>query len=146
LGPQIGLLSRSKQSRQECGLKIIVIEKAPARPGIDGPERRSDHTKLSLFGARIGDIAKPDAQFHTTSTLRFSGAERISVLAYGKTTHLVAQGDWRNPGFDGAIPPVSRNISNHGFTAEWSVPFIARGVRADYLLPASLVLRRTNWF
>jgi inner membrane protein len=63
--------------------------------------------------------------------LQFSGAQRISVLAYGKTTHLTAQGDWPNPGFDGGIPPVSRNISNHGFTAEWSVPFIARGIRAE---------------
>ena len=87
--------------------------------------------KLSLFGAKVADIVRPDTQFHTTSTLRFSGAERISVLAYGKTTHLTAHGDWRNPGFDGGIPPVNRNISNQGFTAEWSVPFIARGVRAE---------------
>jgi len=87
--------------------------------------------KLSLFGAKAGHMIKPDTQFHATSTLRFSGAERISVLAYGKTTHLTAQGDWRNPGFDGEIPPVNRNLSNQGFTAEWSVPFIARGVRAE---------------
>jgi inner membrane protein len=66
-----------------------------------------------------------------TSALRFSGAERIAVLAYGKTTHLNAQGGWRNPGFDGGILPVSRGITNQGFTAEWSVPFIARGVRAE---------------
>src|SRR5581483_6897745 len=57
--------------------------------------------------------------------------ERISVLAYGKTTELSAQGDWRNPGFDGAILPVSRDITGSGFTAKWSVPFIARGVRAQ---------------
>lgn len=87
--------------------------------------------RLSLFGAKIDGIAKPAVQFHTTSTLRFSGAERIAVLAYGKTTHVTTQGDWRNPGFDGGILPVSRNISNSGFTAEWSVPFIARGVRAE---------------
>jgi inner membrane protein len=87
--------------------------------------------KLSLLGAKVGGIVKPGSQFHATSTLRFSGAERISVLAYGKTTHLTAQGDWRNPGFDGGTLPVNRTISDHGFTAEWSVPFIARGVRAE---------------
>ena len=92
---------------------------------------QSRQEKLSLFGAKAGGMVKPDTQFHATSTLRFSGAERISVLAYGKTTHLTAQGDWRNPGFDGEIPPVNRNLSNQGFTAEWSVPFIARGVRAE---------------
>jgi inner membrane protein len=111
--------------------KTVTLVPAVTGENITFGGDQNRHVKLSLFGAMIGDIAKPDTQFHVTSTLRFSGAERISVLAYGKTTHLVAQGDWRNPGFDGAIPPVSRNISNHGFTAEWSVPFIARGVRAE---------------
>jgi inner membrane protein len=96
---------------------------------IGGDQNRQ--VNLSLFGARVGDIAKPDAQFHATAAMRFSGAERIAVLAYGKTTHLTAQGDWRNPGFDGGILPITRNVSNHGFTAQWSVPFIARGVRAE---------------
>jgi inner membrane protein len=87
--------------------------------------------ELSLFGAKTGDIAKPNVRFHVTSALRFSGAQRIAVLAYGKTTHVMAHGDWRNPGFDGGILPVSRNITQQGFTAEWSVPFIARNVRAE---------------
>jgi inner membrane protein len=65
--------------------------------------------------------------------LRFSGAERIAVLAYGKSTRLTAQGDWRSPGFDGGILPVSRNLTSQGFTAEWSVPFIARNVRAEVI-------------
>jgi inner membrane protein len=84
-----------------------------------------------LFGAKIDGLVKPNAQFNVTSTLRFSGAQRIAVLAYGKTTHLVIQGDWPSPGFDGGFLPVNRTISNNGFTADWSVPFIARGVRAE---------------
>lgn len=90
-----------------------------------------NHLKLGLFGAKIPDVAKPNAQFRVTSALRFSGAERIAVLAYGKTTHVAAQGDWPNPGFDGGILPISRSITNGGFTAEWSVPLIARGVRSE---------------
>ena len=90
-----------------------------------------NHLKLGLFGAKVSEVAKPNAQFHVTSALRFSGAERIAVLAYGKTTHLAALGDWPNPGFDGGILPISRSITNGGFTAEWSVPFIARGVRSE---------------
>jgi inner membrane protein len=87
--------------------------------------------RLTLFGARIEGLAKPNAQFNVTSELRFSGAQRIAVLAYGKTTHLTAQGDWPSPGFDGGFLPVNRSVSKNGFTAEWSVPFIARGVRAE---------------
>ena len=64
--------------------------------------------------------------------MRFSGAQRIAILSYGKTTtRFSAQGDWPSPGFDGGFRPVSRTITKTGFTAEWSVPFIARGVRAE---------------
>ena len=88
-------------------------------------------TTLTLFGAKVDGIAKPDAHFNVTSTLRFSGAQRIALLAYGKTTHVTTEANWPSPGFDGGFLPISRNISPRGFNAEWSVPFIARGVRAE---------------
>jgi inner membrane protein len=87
--------------------------------------------KLMLFGAKAEGIVKPNAQFNVKSALRFSGAQRIAVLAYGKTTHLAMRGDWPSPGFDGGFPPTARTVSSNGFTAQWSVPFIARGVRAE---------------
>lgn len=92
---------------------------------------QNQHIKLTLFGTRMEGLAKPNAQFNVTSALRFSGAQRIAVLAYGKTTNLTMQGDWPSPGFDGGFLPVNRTVSSKGFTAEWSVPFIARGVRAE---------------
>jgi inner membrane protein len=96
---------------------------------VDGTQNAQ--SKLSLFGARVAGSIKPDAQFTVSSMLRFSGAQRIAVLAYGKTTQVNAQGDWPSPGFDGGFLPLNRSVSSHGFTAEWSVPFIARGVRAE---------------
>jgi inner membrane protein len=86
---------------------------------------------LTLLGTKVPGLAKPDAKFSVSSSLRFSGAQRIALLAYGKTTHLTAQGDWRNPGFDGGFLPATRTVSGNGFNAEWSLPFIARGVRAE---------------
>jgi inner membrane protein len=92
---------------------------------------QSQHIKFTLFGTKVEGLAKPNRQFNVTSALRFSGAQRIAVLAYGKTTHLSVQGDWPSPGFDGGFLPINRNLSSNGFTAEWSVPFIARSVRAE---------------
>ncbi|QEE27292.1 cell envelope integrity protein CreD [Terriglobus albidus] len=86
--------------------------------------------KLSLIGAQVSE-AKPGNKFHVKSVLKFSGANRIAVLAYGKTTRLTAQGDWRTPGFDGGIPPATRNLNEQGYTATWTVPFIARNVRSE---------------
>lgn len=87
--------------------------------------------KLALFGAGASGFAKPGAKFDVTSALQFTGAQRIAVLAYGKSTHVKEQGDWPSPGFDGGFLPVSRTVTPHGYTAEWSVPFIARGVPAE---------------
>lgn len=89
----------------------------------------SQQTKLTLFGAQA-DV-QPNSKFTVTASMRFSGAQRIALLAYGKSTHLVMQGDWPNPSFDGGFLPMNRSVSPSGFTADWSVPFIARGVRAE---------------
>jgi inner membrane protein len=104
---------------------------ANVAPEISIGSEPNQHVKLTLFGASGGNIAKPDAQFQVTSTLKFSGAQRIAVLAYGKTTHVAMQGDWPSPGFDGGFLPASRQLSASGFSADWTVPFIARGVRSE---------------
>ncbi len=106
---------------------LVPAENATISTGGDQSER----IKLTLFGSRAEGLAKPNAQFSVTSQLKFSGAQRIAVLAYGKTTHVSVQGDWPSPGFDGGFLPVNRTVSSNGFTAEWSVPFIARGVPAE---------------
>jgi inner membrane protein len=98
---------------------------------ISAGDDESRHNKLTFFGVKAAQAAQPNAQFRVTSTLRFSGAQRIAVLAYGKTTHLTMEGDWPNPSFDGGFLPVNRTITTKGFSGEWTVPFIARGVRAE---------------
>jgi inner membrane protein len=111
--------------------KTTTLVPAEIAQNISIGSNQEHPVRLSLLGANAGDVVKPGAKFHATSTLRFSGAERIAVLAYGKSTRLTAQGDWRNPGFDGGFLPSSRNLTSQGFSAEWTVPFIARNVRAE---------------
>jgi inner membrane protein len=86
---------------------------------------------LTLLGVKVEGLAQSNKQFDVSSRLLFSGAQRIAVLANGKTTHMTAQGDWPSPGFDGGFLPATRTVSARGYTAEWSLPFIARGVRAE---------------
>lgn len=113
------------------GGKTYTLVPAEIAQNISFGADQNSQLKLTLFGARIEGIAKTDSQFEVSTALRFSGAQRIAVLAYGKTTHLNVQGDWPSPGFDGGFLPVSRTVSPKGFTAEWSLPFIARGVRSE---------------
>jgi len=99
--------------------------------GISVDSNFNQRLSLTFFGVRIPAGIQPNIQFHTSANLRFSGAKRIAVLAYGKTTHLSVEGDWPSPSFDGGFLPVKRTVSNQGFSGEWSVPFIARGIRAE---------------
>jgi inner membrane protein len=98
---------------------------------------------LAYFDAKVSDLARPNAKFDVAANLRFSGAQRLAVLAYGKSTHLAAEGDWPSPGFDGGFLPVKRTVSPQGFTAEWSIPFIARGIPAEGTSTAVSALDRT---
>jgi inner membrane protein len=91
----------------------------------------SGRLKLVLLGAKFAAPVKPPSSLQVRSTLKFSGAERIAVLAWGKSTHVTVRGDWPSPGFDGAFLPLARSVTDSGFQAEWSVPFTARGVRAE---------------
>lgn len=86
---------------------------------------------LTYLGVQAGELAKPNASFRVSSELRFSGAQRLAVLAYGKTSRLTVEGDWPSPSFDGTFLPVKRSVTTQGFSGEWLVPFIARGVRAE---------------
>ena len=99
--------------------------------------------RLTYFGVRVSDLAKPNATFNVAANLRFSGAQRLAVLAYGKSSHLSVEGDWPSPGFDGGFLPVKRTVSAQGFTGEWSIPFIARGIPAEGTSTAVSALDRT---
>lgn len=86
---------------------------------------------LTYLGVNAKNVAQPNTTFRASAALRFSGAQRLAVLAYGKTSHLTVEGDWPSPGFDGTFLPTRRAVSPQGFSGEWIVPFIARGVRAE---------------
>ena len=111
--------------------KVVTLTPSELADNLAIGADENRRSKMFLLGAKLPDVIKPEASFHATSTLRFSGAERIAVLAYGKTTRVTARGDWPNPNFDGGTLPVAQRISNRGFSAEWFVPYIARGVRAE---------------
>jgi inner membrane protein len=61
-----------------------------------------------------------------------TGAQRLSVMPFAKSTRVDATGDWPAPSFDGGfLPQPAPQLTAKAFTASWSVPFIARGLSAD---------------
>jgi inner membrane protein len=111
--------------------QTLLLAPSGLAPDLFIGENQRDKLRLILLGIRSVPAIAPDQKFSVSASLRFSGAQRIALLAYGKTTTLSMHGDWLNPSFDGGFLPATRSISDTGFNAQWSVPFIARGIRAE---------------
>ncbi len=91
----------------------------------------ANNDALKFVGAPAASFAKPGAKFDVAASFKFTGAQRLAVLAYGKTTTVQIASDWPSPSFDGGFLPVRQQVGPKGFTAAWSVPFVARGVPAE---------------
>jgi len=90
------------------------------------PETRSQ-TYLSVPAA---DLIKSGASFGAKVTLDIGGAKRLGVTPFAQSTTVSLTSDWPDPGFEGGFPPDSREIMESGFSAEWTVPYLRRGIRA----------------
>lgn len=124
-------VSDARGALEDGSLTIAGRELTLVPAGIAQFLSLDQNSRLVLLGASAGAAAASGARFEVSSELRFSGAQRVAMIAYGKTTRLAVEGDWPNPGFDGDLLPLNHTITPAGFHAEWSVPFIARGVRAE---------------
>lgn len=89
-------------------------------------------TALNLFAApmTIEDASLP---LKVDVRMNFTGAQKLGILAYGKSSKATITGDWKHPSFGGGFLPETREMeraTDKGFSATWSVPFIARGLPA----------------
>jgi len=93
-------------------------------PDSGAPKPTVNYGLVEAPGAAV--VASKGGTLHVS--LRFTGAERLSVMPFAKSTLVKIAGDWPAPSFDGGFLPEARQLGDHGFAASWSVPFIARGL------------------
>ncbi|GHA99687.1 cell envelope integrity protein CreD [Algimonas arctica] len=108
----------------------IATESALTQPGYGIIYDRLDvegFTLLSVPANEILGLGPTDVE----ARMAFTGANRLSVSPYAKSTRLRVSSDWPHPGFAGRFPPGDRDISDVGFTADWSVPYLRRGMAAE---------------
>lgn len=98
------------------------------------PEVRSyGAPQLGLFSAPLGEVDRAGGPIEVVGNARFSGAQRLAVLAFARTTTAQISGDWPDPSYGGGFLPTEQGpaASGPGFSAEWSVPYVARGVPSE---------------
>lgn len=98
-------------------------------PGIESPDVVSSGVSVAtpLVADKKGDTFTFDFQ------LNLNGSERLKFLPLGKETTVSLSSPWRNPSFDGAFLPDTRNIDSKGFTAQWKVLHLNRNFPQQWL-------------
>jgi inner membrane protein len=104
---------------------------SPGAPNSPAPDRSADRPATSNYGLVEAPggavVASKGGTVHVS--LRFTGAQRLSVMPFAKSTTVKIAGDWPAPSFDGGfLPDPAPQLGAHGFAASWNVPFIARGL------------------
>ncbi|MEW7007622.1 cell envelope integrity protein CreD [Lentilitoribacter sp. EG35] len=112
------------------------------KPGLKGvnPTNRSavdyDMYNPQAINAKSSGIHLPIAKEALQDEMQFeiklaiNGSRGLQIVPSGKTTKLAVQSNWPHPGFDGQFLPETRNITEDGFDANWTIPNLARGMSA----------------
>jgi inner membrane protein len=58
--------------------------------------------------------------------LRLDGSSDLNFTPMGKTTRITLSSTWADPSFTGSFLPESREITDQGFSARWSVNYLNR--------------------
>jgi inner membrane protein len=75
--------------------------------------------------AELGD---PRAMGAYNLSLGFNGAETLQITPVGRVSNVEMQSDWPHPSFFGAYLPNDRDVTATGFSANWSIPHLARNL------------------
>jgi inner membrane protein len=61
-------------------------------------------------------------------SLDIQGGQSVQILPIGQDTQVVISADWASPSFQGSFLPISSNITDKSFTAQWNVSYLSRDI------------------
>ncbi len=105
-----------------------AMELSPAEPSqtmADGSI--APLTYQRLVGASAPGLEQAAGPVAVTARIRVTGAQRAAFAAFARDTTVRMESDWASPSFDGGLAPDTRSVSDAGFSAEWRIPYLARG-------------------
>jgi inner membrane protein len=95
-------------------------------PGLTASAPYSER-QMAVAGmrAKLDLMEATNLDLNTSFTLR--GSREFSVSPLGRRTVATIDSPWPSPSFFGAYLPTTREVGKGGFTASWTVPYLARG-------------------
>lgn len=83
---------------------------------------------LERQGGIEGAVGALDGPTTFEATFTLNGSADIAVVPVGRASTVRMTGDWPDPGFRGAFLPDTRDVTEAGYAATWSVPHLARAL------------------
>ncbi|MBX9455565.1 MAG: cell envelope integrity protein CreD [Rhizobium sp.] len=124
--------------RSNADMKIDGGAAQPFQPGMKGIKAlRAGYTAYDASQTYAQDdtgINRPVSRdliekgFAFEMDLSLNGSTRFSLAPAGQTTTFAAAANWPDPGFEGLFLPETKTITQAGFEANWTVPYLARGI------------------
>ena len=74
------------------------------------------------------EAAKAASGFAYAIDLAYNGSKKLMLVPNAATTSVEVASSWPHPGFGGRYLPDTRDVTETGFTAAWTIPSLARGV------------------
>ncbi len=86
--------------------------------------------KRADFGVhgRVPRGIKPGDSVVLVASFSLRGSEALNIWPSGAKSDITLSSAWPSPGFQGRFSPVTRTVSDKGFTANWQTLRLAQGI------------------
>ncbi len=108
----------------EVNGRAVPFEPGPGM-SVSGAQYGEHPMQVAGMRAKLDLSEATDLKLGTRFTLR--GTREFSVSPLGRRTVATIDSPWPSPSFFGAYLPTSREVGKGGFSASWTVPYLARG-------------------
>lgn len=84
-------------------------------------------TDIASSGVQCAIPLSPDrAKTPFSLRLKLNGSEELHFIPVGETTRVTLASSWPSPSFNGSFLPSQREVTDRGFSADWSVLHLNR--------------------
>jgi inner membrane protein len=124
---------------------VVAWNHAQLALGISDARAIQEQTSVSWNGREIGflpgtgdfqevgtgihaivGVGPGDDRLAFSFPLTLNGSLGFYMVPFGRSTIVNLESDWRSPSFQGNWLPSNRSLSDRGFSASWTIPFLGR--------------------
>nr|WP_298660222.1 cell envelope integrity protein CreD [uncultured Flavobacterium sp.] len=96
------------------------------------PVNSNDNVNLETLESNLFNLKSLPSSTKFNFDISFNGSNQIKIIPVGKITETKMTSDWNSPNFNGNFSPISREINDNGFKANWKILHFNRPFAQKY--------------